>query len=287
MSTSLQKNENANTYFVQGKQLKEELVRLTLQDHLLTMSMGGVLPEQTKPDTFQRVLDIGSGSGSWVIEAAQTYPTMSLIGIDINPRMVEYANEQAHIHRVSDRAEFQVMDALKKLDFQDESFDLVNLRFGISYLRTWDWPELLSEMLSIIRSGGVVRLTEPEVIQVNTSPAFMKLQDMLQCAFYKSGHLFENESTGLSAHLGSFLQRYGLRQVQTKDYALEYKAGTTESEIYYKDSVHAMNIGRPYLAKWGCLDADYDALCQQALQEMRQSDFSVIWKLTSAWGVKP
>ncbi len=134
MSTSPQKNENANTYFVQDKQLKEELVRLTLQDHLLTTSMGGVLPEQTDPSIFQRVLDIGSGSGSWIIEAARTYPAMSLVGIDINPGMAEYASAQAHKHGLSEQVTFQIMDALKKLEFPDASFDLVNLRFGISYL---------------------------------------------------------------------------------------------------------------------------------------------------------
>ncbi len=287
MSTSPQKKENANTYFVQDKQLKEELVRLTLQDHLLTTSMGGVLPEQTDPSIFQRVLDIGSGSGSWIIEAARTYPAMSLVGIDINPGMAEYASAQAHKHGLSERVTFQVMDALKKLEFPDASFDLVNLRFGISYLRTWDWPELLSEMVRILHPGGVVRLTEPEVIQISNSPAHMKLQDMLQCAFYKSGHLFENESAGLTAHLANFLKRYGLRQVQTKDYALEYKAGTTEGQTYYKDNAHAMSTGRPYLAKWGRLDASYDTLCQQALKEMQQSDFHATWKLTTAWGTKP
>lgn len=287
MSTSPQKNENANTYFVQDKQLKEELVRLTLQDRLLTTSMGGVLPEQTDPSAFQRVLDIGSGSGSWVIEMARTYPSMSLVGIDINPGTVEYANTQAREHSLTDRVQFQVMDALKKLEFPDETFDLVNLRFGIGYLRTWDWPELLSEMLRVAHPGGIIRLTEPDVIQTSNSPAHMKLQDMLQCAFYKSGHLFENESTGLTAHLANFLKRYGLRQVQTKDYALEYKAGTPEGQTYYQDNAHAMNTGRPYLAKWGCLDANYDALCQQMLKEMQQSDFHATWKLTSAWGSKP
>ncbi len=286
MSTSPQRNENANTYFVQDKQLKEELVRLMLQDHLITISMGGVLSEQNNPTAFHNVLDIGSGSGSWVIEAARVYPTMSVTGIDINPGMVEYANAQAQKNGLAARATFQVMDALKKLGFPDASFDLVNLRFGISYLRTWDWPELLSEMLRVSRPGGLIRLTEPEVIQVSNSPAHMKLQGMLQCAFYKSGHLFENESTGLTARLADFLKRYGLKQVQTKDYALEYRAGTAEGQTYYQDNAHAMNTGRPYLAKWGCLDASYDALCQQMLKEMQQSDFHATWRLTSAWGNK-
>jgi hypothetical protein len=35
------------------------------------------------------------------------------------------------------------MDALRMLVFPDAFFDLVNLRCGCSYVRTWEWPKLL------------------------------------------------------------------------------------------------------------------------------------------------
>ncbi len=40
------KGELPNTYFVQDKSNEIELMRLTIQDRLLTTGMGGVLPEQ-------------------------------------------------------------------------------------------------------------------------------------------------------------------------------------------------------------------------------------------------
>jgi len=43
-------------------------------------------------------------------------------------------------------------------------FDLVNLRAGISWVRTWDWLKLLSEMLRVARPDGIVRVTDEEVI---------------------------------------------------------------------------------------------------------------------------
>lgn len=94
----------SGTYFVQDQKNEEELRRLADQDHLVTASMGGVLPEQANPRAFQRVLDIACGTGGWALEVAQTYPEMSLVGIDINLRMIEYARaSQRKAHRRSRR----------------------------------------------------------------------------------------------------------------------------------------------------------------------------------------
>ena len=59
--------ELPSTYWVQDRSNKEELTRLRLQDAMLTASMGGVLPEQSDPTIFQHVLDVGCGSGDWLI----------------------------------------------------------------------------------------------------------------------------------------------------------------------------------------------------------------------------
>jgi len=183
------------TYFVQDRQSEEELIRLANQDRVVTAAMGGVLAEQANPHAFRRVLDVACGSGGWSVEAAQSYAKMSLVGIDVNPRMIEYARVKAGMYTVSDRVEFRVMDALSVLDFPDSSFDLVNMRFAISFLRTWDWPKVVRELMRIVRPGGVVRLTDEEVMHQSNSPASMQFCEMLLCALFRSGHLFTQEST--------------------------------------------------------------------------------------------
>src|SRR5579883_1183831 len=139
-------SEHPSTYFVEDRENKEELKRLQAQDQLLTGSMGGVLPEQPDPGSFQRVLDVGCGTGGWLIEVARTYPTMThLVGVDVSRTMVAYARERARAEGVDDRVEFRVMDALRMLEFPDQTFDLVNQRLGQGYLRTWEWSKLLQE----------------------------------------------------------------------------------------------------------------------------------------------
>ncbi len=102
------KKEQPCTYVVQDRANKEELQRLVVQDTLMTTIMGGPLSEQNDAASLRRVLDIGSGSGNWVLTAARTYPEMSLIGVDISQRMVEYASAQAASQQLDRRVEFHV-----------------------------------------------------------------------------------------------------------------------------------------------------------------------------------
>jgi len=281
------KKEQPSTYFVQDRQNKLELARLAVQDRMVTALMGGVLPEQTDVSSFRRVLDIGSGSGSWAIEAAQTFPEMTLIGIDISQRMVQYAREQAEVQGVGERVEFHTMDALRKLDFPQSYCDLVNLRFGVSFMRTWDWYNLLREMIRVTRSGGVIRLTDNEIVHESNSAALTRFFEIIRHAMFRAGHLFEEENTGLTAHLAGMLSRHGCREVQTKRFALEFRGGTAEASAYYEDAAHVGQTLRPFIQKWVGLPADYDAVYQQALADIKRADFHSTWYFLTAWGKCP
>ncbi|HEX3640271.1 MAG TPA: class I SAM-dependent methyltransferase [Ktedonobacteraceae bacterium] len=280
-------NDNPSTYVVQDRKNKKELTRLTIQDQMITAGMGGVLPEQPDPTVFRRVLDVGCGTGGWLIEAAQAYPMMLLVGIDISQRMIKYARAQAQACQVNDRVEFHVMDALRTLEFPVAFFDLVNVRFSMSYLRTWDWPKVLSELLRVTRLGGVVRVTDTEIILQSNSPALTQLYEMTQCALYRAGHLFAQESTGLIDHLVRLLDQYGCQQVQTKAHVMEYRAGTPEGRAYYEDMMLMFQTLCPFIQKWGCASKDYEAIYQQALKEMSQPNFHGTWDVLTAWGNKP
>ncbi len=279
-----QNHKGRGTYFVQQKSEKE-LTRLAIQDQMITAAMGGVLPEQPDPTAFHRVLDVGCGTGGWLLEAAQIYPTMSLTGIDIGRPMIEYARAQAETHQVNNRVDFRIMDALLILEFRSACFDLVNLRLGSSFLRTWDWPKMLSELLRVTRPEGVVRVTECEVIQSN-SPALTRLNEMHQCALFRAGHHFSADRRALTSQLAQLLSQHGCQHVQTKASTLEYRAGTPEGEAFCKDIMLAFQTFRPFLQKWGCATQDYEVIHQQAFNEVHQPDFHATWNFLTAWGSK-
>jgi len=277
--------EHPSTYWVQDRSSEEELQRLHLQDQMLTESMGGVLPDQPDPASLQRVLDVGCGTGDWLIEMAKSYPSISqLVGVDISGKMIEFARAQAEAQHVGNRVTFHIMDALRILEFPDQSFDLINQRFATSYLRSWDWPKLLQEYRRINRHGGIIRVTEFDMVSQTTSPAHQRLLDLMREAFYQAGHFFVPANDGLTSQLTRLLSQSGLQNVQIRPYILRYQAGTVAGELFCDDTRRLFRTTEPFLRKWTRVPEDYSAIYQQMVKETHQPDFSAVFPLLTVWG---
>lgn len=282
------RNEHPSTYFVQDRSNHEELNRLRLFDHQATAAMGGTLPEQPDSASFPRVLDVGCGTGGWLIELAKTRPTCTLlVGVDTSLTFIQEARARAQAEHVSDRVTFHVMDALRSLEFPDSFFHLINHRSASSWLRTWDWRKLLQEYQRVCCRGGVVRLTEPEWILQANSPAYAHLQDLSLQAFYQAGHLFTPTSEGVTSELVPLLHRHGLQQVHTRAAAREYHANTCEGQEFVENLKLAFRNVLPFLRKWTHVPENYEEIYQQMLREMQQPTFMVRWSLLTAWGTPP
>jgi len=283
------RREHPSTYTVQDRSNEEELTRLQIQDQMITTSMGGVLPEQSDPTNWRRVLDVGCGTGGWLIATAKAYPNLSvLIGAEVSKRMVDAARAQAEAQHVSDRVEFHVQDALRMLEFPTGYFDLVNQRFAVSWLRTWEWPKLLDEYKRVCKRGGVIRITESDmVIDQSSSPAMTRLFELFLDALYRAGHYFTPEKNGVLNQLAPLLTQHGVRDVQTRAYTLSYRTGTPEGEQFSQDMQRAFRTTLPFMRKWSQVPDDYEAIYQQMLLEMKQPDFVAPWNLLTVWGTGP
>jgi hypothetical protein len=59
-----------------------EMVRLMLQDRMVTVGMGGIFPERPNLDTIHSILDVGCGPGGghWtLLMSTLTHPSLVLI----------------------------------------------------------------------------------------------------------------------------------------------------------------------------------------------------------------
>lgn len=279
--------DHPSTYFVQDRSNEREIIRLQVQDQMITAGMGGVFPEQSDPSHFRRILDVGCGTGGWLIEAARAYPTLSLlVGVDVSGTLLEYARAQAAEYQVSDRVRFQIMDVLRMLEFPPASFDLVNQRLGMSYLRTWDWPRVLNEYRRVTRSGGVIRITECN-FPTSESAALTSLSTLFRRSLSQAGHLFTpDDPNGVINELGRLLQQQGLSNVQTRVHILEHWAGTAEGQSFYEDVQHMFRTLLPFFNKWSHVPENYEEIYQQALDDIQQPGFVATWTLLTAWGAR-
>jgi ubiquinone/menaquinone biosynthesis C-methylase UbiE len=279
------KPEKPSTYVVQDRSNQEEMRRIEIQAHMLTAVMGGVLPEQPDPSRFQSVLDVGCGTGGWLIEVAQTIPTCTrLVGVDVSRTFIEYARAQAEAAGVSDRVEFRIMDALLLLEFRDHTFDLVNHRLASGWLRTWEWPKLLSEYRRVSRRDGIVRITEPDLTWKSNSPALARLTEVLIQALYQAGYLFTPTSDGVISELARLLRQHGLLEVQTYAHIIERQVESPLAQSMFEDTRLLYRTALPFLRKWTRVPEDYEQLYQQMLIEMQQPDFVGAGSLLTVWG---
>jgi ubiquinone/menaquinone biosynthesis C-methylase UbiE len=273
---------------VQDRKNVEELARLELQEEMMSKAMGGLLPEQADVEPFRRVLDVGCGTGGWLIDLAKAYSHIqTLIGVDISARMVEHARSRAETALVSDRVEFKAGDALRMLEFPTNSFDLVNLRLGTSYLRTWDWPQLLREFKRVTRLGGMVRVTESDMLVKSPSATLTRLFTIACAALAQSGHFFTPESQGITSDLYRLLDQAGFQRLQSRAFTVVYRAGTPEGQLFVEDMARLFRTLQPFLRKWERVPDNYEEIYQQMLNEIQQPDFVAEGNMLTAWGYKP
>jgi len=178
------------------------------------------------------------------------------------------------------------MDALRMLEFPEASFDLVNQRYGFSWLRTWDWRKILLEYHRVCKPSGIIRITEPNIVTESNSEALTRLHTIILEASHNAGNLWTASNDGITGQLVPLLTQHAIRDVQSRVHTLVYRAGTPEHQSYYEDMRRAFRVGLPFFQKWTRVPSDYEEICEIALKEMQEPDFVATAMLLTAWGTK-
>ncbi len=276
-----------NTYVFDSEDATE-LARLIHLDRVTTQGMGGPLAGLPKlPDTAQ-VLDLCCGPGGWVLDMAFAHPEMEVAGIDVSEKMIAYANARARTQQLPN-ASFGVMSILEPLDFSDNSFDLVNARLLVGVVRREKWLDVLRECYRITKPGGLIRLTESDIVGWSSSQAFAELGQRT-CQMMKAmGYGFspDGRSAGITHMLGGFLHKIGCEDIQYRMHVVDFSA---DSEAW-ADIFHNFDIGfralQPALVKAGVATREeLDQLHQQFIIELHLKTFRGVWPYMSVWGRK-
>jgi ubiquinone/menaquinone biosynthesis C-methylase UbiE len=264
-----------------------EMARLVVLQQVLTKAMGGVLAEQSDLSQVRDVLDIACGPGAWVLDVAQQYPDMHLVGIDISQLMIEYANDLAKSQGVA-QVRFQVMDATKPLLFPDASFDLVNGRILTGFLTREQWSQLLAECSRITRTGGILRLTEGEWGFTN-SVAFDKLMEISNRAMALTSHSFSprGRTIGTANVLRLLMQQAGYEVLGYRAHAVDYSAGTELHDGNIQNFLVFQKLLQPLLVQMQLTtQEELDRLYEQFEQEVFAPTFCGVDYYLTVWGRK-
>ncbi|KAJ6475240.1 S-adenosyl-L-methionine-dependent methyltransferase [Mycena vitilis] len=91
----------------------------------------------------RKILEIGSGSGAWAIQAAKLYPDADVLAVDMNPLPAR---------PLPSNITFQHVDILKPFPFAPGTFDVVHIRFVLCHLP--HGLTVLPRIIELVAPGG-------------------------------------------------------------------------------------------------------------------------------------
>ncbi|KIW22856.1 uncharacterized protein PV07_11109 [Cladophialophora immunda] len=145
--------ENGRKYPAYGRNMyglpidEREQERNNIQHVKFRKIIGGALHRAPIPLAPARILDLGTGSGIWAIDAADQYETAVVTGVDIAPVQPEW---------VPPNCQFEVQDIEDEWLFSTTSFDFIHARELIMAVR--DWDRLFRQAFDHLRPGAYMEV---------------------------------------------------------------------------------------------------------------------------------
>ncbi|PCG99219.1 Hypothetical protein PENO1_054300 [Penicillium occitanis (nom. inval.)] len=101
----------------------------------------------------EHILDIGTGKGSWAIDAADMYPSATVRGIDLYPPPVGW---------VPPNCILEVDDVLEEWTWR-RKFDLIHMRLLLGAFTPEEWDDVYRKCYNNLKPGGWIEQTELDV----------------------------------------------------------------------------------------------------------------------------
>lgn len=151
-------NDENSKYFLPNDD--EEVDRLQIQHFLFCYIWQGNYSSPIS-DLLDRggakVLDVGCGPGTWLLNMSTDYPRASFTGIDISPI---YPSEIKPCNLT-----FRTANILEGLPFPDNHFDFVYMRFLLTAFTEDDWQnKVIQELCRVLKPGGYIEIMEGDMV---------------------------------------------------------------------------------------------------------------------------
>jgi SAM-dependent methyltransferase len=180
------------------------------------------------------VLDIGSGTGGVDVILVQNHGAGTVIGIDVEKRLIDLATARARKLHLAGRIKYQIVTP-GPLPFGDKSFDVVFSKDAIIHVR--EKAQIYAEALRVLRPGG--RLLISDWLRGQGDSVTPLVQDFITA----SGHDFTLVSL---QEIGEIVEKLGFVEIELEDRQAWYLAeATAELEKLRGPMRHQ------FVARWG------------------------------------
>ncbi|EPB91728.1 hypothetical protein HMPREF1544_01439 [Mucor circinelloides 1006PhL] len=231
---------------------------------------GNILPsvKELLPSNAQ-VLDLGCGSGCWVMEMAIDYPQYKITGLDMAdmfPTTIRPENVKFELHNI-----------LNGLPYPDQTFDYVHMRLLITGLRTEEWPTVIAEIHRVLKPGGLVQLVESDFTEETNVQIVETFNKEFRQAMVDIG-----QDPWIGPKLGSLLTQTDFDVLESNerylDYSLPLNPIAKEMLTNWKSAMLSI---KPLLAhRFGTSTDMYNSIVDRYIEGITQAGWKVkIWAL--------
>ncbi len=105
----------------------------------------------------ERILDVCTGTGDIAIRFARCNGVGKIVGIDLEEEMLHLATRKMKNKGIDSKIALFMGNALH-LPFEDDSFDIVSIGFGLRNIG--HYREAISEMVRVLKKGGRLLMLE-------------------------------------------------------------------------------------------------------------------------------
>ncbi|KIO32573.1 hypothetical protein M407DRAFT_18615 [Tulasnella calospora MUT 4182] len=257
----------------------DEHGRLDRQNEMLKLAMDGIfvnadaarLALAAKDGKRSAALDVGTGSGSWVVDCARMFPEVDVVGLDLTPAYLT-------------------------------TFDLINVRACCTGFE--NYRGFLDDILQVLRPGGIYQMVEGNLrfydenrqvvpSQQDNDPNFSWTVKMAHAAHEAmtargNGIYAYEQVPGWLKEMGSVWEEFGAKDfwVPIGPWEKGDEKQRTIGEMNRQNVLNLVNALRPLLLSYGYFDETIDKWISKVNEELRELKRPLYVRWHCAWAVK-
>lgn len=265
-----------------------EADRLNHQHVLLCRMFGGLYRAPLDKSKVKKVLDVGCGTGNWMIDFARKFPDAEVWGLDIgeNP---EWKNAPSN-------CKFMIGDVENRETWTKlpTDFDMIHGRFLLVVMR--NWPGLLGSCFEHLAPGGWMEEQDFQLpvecmdeVAVADSPVFQLMDDWLK------GLKRIGISPKVLKEFPRMLSEAGFVKETTDVFSMpvgtwrEDQEGKEIGEMGLKNATHGFRgfTERIFRGVLGWSEEAYEKILRESLEEMSGQKYRLYLPVKVCFGKKP